>query len=223
MWTVFLLIACVAMTTSEVRGQLPGRSKYNVKTFPDPIDRYQACGRPFPSFVCDPTNILSEVAANLLDDDLKKIYNETTVPCYSSGPRASRRRGYIVMVAMVPEMDRLHTVNNPNYTINVRYHEAQFFSYYLGNQLKWGKHSSQCNEMVIIFYSQQDGVLYTSTQSTARRLLTDDVVRTVNMDAMPMYYPFTRNKGNLADAITYIARRYGDVLREEVNPAQQQK
>jgi len=35
--------------------------KYGVKNYPDPIDRYAACGRVAPSFICDPTNILPEL------------------------------------------------------------------------------------------------------------------------------------------------------------------
>jgi hypothetical protein len=43
--------------------------------------------------------------------------------------------------------------------MQTRYREAQYFSYYLGQASKWGKHSSKLNEMVIILYSADDGVV----------------------------------------------------------------
>ncbi|WAR08018.1 hypothetical protein MAR_017976 [Mya arenaria] len=90
----------------------------------------------------------------------------------------------------------------------VRYMEAQYFSYYLGNELKWGRHSSQCNEMVIIFYSNEDQVLYTSTQPQARKLLTDDIVRTAVLETISADYPYTE-PGQLASALMRLVRTYG--------------
>ncbi|XP_052809069.1 uncharacterized protein LOC128237525 [Mya arenaria] len=216
MWEVVLAVMLMSIGTPG-HAQSASQDMFNVKTMPDPVTRYQACGRSGPSFVCDPNNLLQESQANRLDELLKDIYNETTIPCYASGPRASRRRGYLVMVAIVNKMKRLHTVNITDYSQQVRYMEAQYFSYYLGNELKWGRHSSQCNEMVIIFYSNEDQVLYTSTQPQARKLLTDDIVRTAVLETISADYPYTE-PGQLASALMRLVRTYGTVLREEVAP-----
>ncbi|XP_053397030.1 uncharacterized protein LOC123551584 [Mercenaria mercenaria] len=194
-------------------------SMYTVGNFPDPIERYQACGRPRPSFICDPSGRLPESTADTIDNLVKSIYNETTVPCYSSGPRATRRKGYIVMVAVVPKMERYFTLDKKGYSMHTRYREAQYFSYYLGQSIKWGKHSSNCKEMVIILYSVEDGVLYTSTQAVARRRLTDEKVQDTVMEALTIYYPFNSNVRRAAETIEYLVRNYGESLREDVATA----
>lgn len=205
----FILLLCF---TVPILGQL---DMYTVKNYPDPIDRPQACGRISPSFICDPTNIIPEAAANVIDGEIKAIYNETTVPCYSSGPRESRRKGYMVFVALMPKMNRFFTVNTTGYGMATRYREAQHFAYYLGQEMLWGKHSAKCKEIVIILYSENDGVLYTSTQSTARRLLTDEKVQDTVLEALTMHYPFSANNRKVSDALIYIVRKYGLALRED--------
>lgn len=191
------------------------RSMYTVKNYPDPIDRYEACGRPSPSFVCDPSEFLPASAADAIDDLLKDVYNETTVPCYASGPRATRRKGYLIMVAVMPKMERYFTVNVTTYNMRTKYREAMYFSYYLGQENKWGKHSSNCNEMVIILYSVEDNVLYTSTQPIARRKLTDTIVQDTIMTALAIHYPFNTSNRKAA-VINYLVRKYGESLREDV-------
>ena len=49
---VLVIFACMVACISAQRSQ------YRVSNYPDPIRRYEACGRSRPSFICDPTNIL---------------------------------------------------------------------------------------------------------------------------------------------------------------------
>jgi hypothetical protein len=46
--------------------------------------------------------------ADVIDDVVKSIYNETTVLGY--GSMVSRRKGYMIMVAVLPKMQRYFTV-----------------------------------------------------------------------------------------------------------------
>lgn len=58
MQIVLLLVCLLAPTFAQ-------RSTYSVKNYPDPIDRYEACGRAGPSFVCDPTGVLPSRSGKL--------------------------------------------------------------------------------------------------------------------------------------------------------------
>ena len=51
-----------------------------------------------------------------------------------------------------------YSVTGP-YNMQLRFTEAQHFAYHLGRSYKWGTHSSQCDEMVIILYSVADSVV----------------------------------------------------------------
>ncbi|XP_060555412.1 uncharacterized protein LOC132716213 [Ruditapes philippinarum] len=208
---VLLIFACMLASICAQR------TMYRVSNFPDPIDRFGACGRPRPSFVCDPSGQLPANAADVIDDVVKSIYNETTVLGY--GSMVSRRKGYMIMVAVLPKMQRYFTVNTTGYSMQTRYREAQYFSYYLGQASKWGKHSSKLNEMVIILYSADDGVLYTSTQPVARKLLTDEKVRDTVMEALTYHYPFNASKRRTAETIEFMVRKYGDLLRADLPTA----
>lgn len=53
-----------------------------------------------------------------------------------------------------------------DYGMELRYMEAQYFAYHLGKDYKWGAHSSQCNEMVIILYSVGDQVVSVNVRTT---------------------------------------------------------
>ncbi|KAL4232468.1 hypothetical protein ACF0H5_007161 [Mactra antiquata] len=209
----YILLPLVCLFVGSIYGQQDG---WTVRNYPDPITMPGLCGRVNPSFICDPSRILEEAAADQIDEIAKNIYNETTVPCYASGPRASRRKGYMVMVAVMPKMQRYRTVNATVYNMRTRYREAQYFAYHLGQQKKWGAHSSSCNETVIILYSAEDGVLYTSTQSQARRLLTDGIVREKVIWALTLYNPINRNNRVLAHTLEYLVRQYGLALRADI-------
>jgi len=53
--------------------------------------------------------------------------------------------------------------------------------------------------------------LYTSTQSNARRQLTDDIVRDTVLETLTLYHPIENNRRKAADAIKYMVRKYGYV------------
>lgn len=177
---------------------------WSVYDFPDPILTPAACGRPSPSFVCDPNNILPTADVEVIDETAKDVYNRTTVLCYDA--QGSKRKGYLIMVAAMPKMNRTFTSRLAD-NRRTRYREAQFFSYMLG-MYNW-KHST-CNETTIILYSADDGVLYTSTQSTARAILTDQDIQDVATDLVIYHYPVNTNPTRAANAIKYLVRRYSD-------------
>lgn len=187
------------------------RRTWGVSNFPDPILQPNNCGRVAPSFVCDPDNMLPENKVNVIDDLLKGIYNSTAA-CYAT---ASNVKGYIVMMAVVPKMEKYFTANDSD-SMYTRYREAMFFSYFLGWEKKWGRHSNQCQEMVIILYSIEDGVLYTIAQPTAHRLLTDARMQQALLDTITRFAPLGKNPNRTGDALAYLVRKYSDHLQEEI-------
>jgi len=58
------------------------------------------------------------------------IYNESTVPCYQNVPRATRRKGYIVMVAVMPEMNRFHTIKYGIKYLSISHTELFVYLYF---------------------------------------------------------------------------------------------
>lgn len=209
-----LFLAVVALLSSVLGTCWGGveSGEWSVYSYPDsPLENPTACGRTEPSFVCDPNHLLPELDVAVIEETAEEVYEGTTIPCYDRQGR--KKGGFRIMVAAMPKMVRTFTSNDTD-SRQTRYREAQFFSYILGHY-KWNTTASHCSETTIILYSEQDGVLYTSTQGNAAKVLTNDRVQDVNYDLVIRHYPVNTSPERAANAIKYMVNRYSDYFLGE--------
>ncbi|KAK3580512.1 hypothetical protein CHS0354_001113 [Potamilus streckersoni] len=198
---LFVLFAYI-LSTSYGQGQSSQFNEWTYNNYPSPFKNPEACRRPEPSFICDPNEILlaRQDQVNIV---LKKIFNDTDVPCYDD--TGIKKSGYVVMIAL---MNKINRTFSSSYTDNTRaiHTEAAWFSYYVGET--W--HRDICDENVVILYSKEDGVLYTSTQSLARKKLSDDKVALVNL--RNGHYFRSKNRDKILRGLLKVAEAYKLVL-----------
>jgi len=207
MYDVIIFAALVVLTGQSLAQNADGT--WNIMQFPDPIRNPRACGREGPSFICDPSNSLPVEKANLIDGLLKSIYNETNSGCYST---SAERIGFLVMMAVVPKMEKYFT-QNMGESMNSRFKEAVYFSYHLSTPAKWGNHSNNCNEMAVFIYAVQERVVFTMTRPRIKSILTDDELRGITWDTITRFPNFSRNNIRAANAIEYMVREYKKLLK----------
>ncbi|KAH9525305.1 hypothetical protein Btru_001024 [Bulinus truncatus] len=121
-----------------------------------------------PAYICDPNRILGENIHNINWHLKDAVYNSTRCPCsnYYCEFDGRKDKGYHIGVALVRKM-KLQA--NADGSSNSPKDQAQLFAYRLENS-KWKM--GNCEEDIIIFYSQEDSVLAIYGGSTANVKLT---------------------------------------------------
>lgn len=171
-------------------------SRYN---YPNPMTEPTQCGRETvrKSYVCDPELILGprDQEASQLDVLIARIVDETSCPC-SAFSCERHREGYKIGIALTDKMrlDNFVDSDDDDYfdggdertrKIQRNLHAAQLYANEI--QRRWNNSTKlkfgYCDEDVVIFYSHEDNVLYTSTGRVARLKLTDSLVASIAHEA----------------------------------------
>ncbi|KAL3883767.1 hypothetical protein ACJMK2_029999 [Sinanodonta woodiana] len=199
---LFVLLVHI-VSTSYGQGQSEQFNQWTYNNYPNPFVNPEACRRPDSSFICDPNEILLPRQADQVNIVLKKIFNDTDVPCYDD--TGIKKSGYVVMIAL---MNKINRTFSSSYTDNTKaiHAEAAWFSYYLGET--W--HRDTCDENVVILYSKEDSVFYTSTQSLARKKLSDDTIALVSL--RNGHYFRSGNRDRILRGLLKVAEAYKRVL-----------
>ncbi|XP_052087287.1 uncharacterized protein LOC127724373 [Mytilus californianus] len=194
-----LLVVSVLSVCSGVEDQ------WKVQEFPNPIYQVEDCGRSADvekSWICDPNKVISEQDVNDISDKLVEIHTNSRCNCEMC---IRNKTGYVVMVAIMP---RMHRIINASDSMADIMQDARVYSYYLS--LYWGSFAT-CNELVLLLISRDDGVVYTLTQSDARKKLTDELVTKITLDNQKYFDGKDRVK--IGQGIKSMINKYGILLR----------
>lgn len=170
---VSLVVGLLTLVNSQ---ELPTRWK--VQEYPNPIYQVEVCGRSpdtLTSWICDPNNVIKEQDVEEISNMLDNIYENTRCNCEKC---IRDKNGYVVMVAIMPTMYRL--VNKSNDVADV-FMDARIYAYYLS--LYWGTFVD-CQQLVLILYSRDDGVTYTLTQKDSGSKLTDSLITEITLEKL---------------------------------------
>ncbi|KHJ97266.1 hypothetical protein OESDEN_02751 [Oesophagostomum dentatum] len=188
---------------------LPGLASsfydYTPETFPDSIEQPGLCGMQEPSFLCDPSALLSRgnLTANhlQLSEALLEVREQTKCTCspMDIGECDDAPRGFTISVALVKKM-----VLDPIQTTEMVRLAAKKFA----DTLRKRQDRGQCDDDVLIFVSADDQVTWTSLGAVTQRYLTDDVVAAVTAKAESYF-----KKGDYTNGIRYMARSYTTLLK----------
>eukprot|EP01090_Pellita_catalonica_P014681 TRINITY_DN3800_c0_g1_i1.p1 TRINITY_DN3800_c0_g1~~TRINITY_DN3800_c0_g1_i1.p1 ORF type:complete len:438 (-),score=41.03 TRINITY_DN3800_c0_g1_i1:16-1329(-) len=121
----------------------------------DPTVEFEKCGRPHPSWLCDPENLVNEKDALKIEEMLTFIGQNTSAPCND--------KGYQVGVAIVNHMRKY------NYGTSLR--EATRMAKDLHDE--WGVGYDDCQSGVMIFLAVGDRHMYISTGAETKRHISD--------------------------------------------------
>ncbi|KAL5010487.1 hypothetical protein ScPMuIL_012792 [Solemya velum] len=190
--------SCLMGARTETSG-LP--SKWNVRYYPNPRRSFQQCGRYSQSWICDPNELLLERDANEINDMLSRVNAETVCSCPTC---VSKREGFPIMVAVMPEMQK---ILNRSDSLDDLMVEARLFAYYLTERYKFG----ECEDaLTLILFVQESGIAYTITRPKAREKITDEHVSQVTLDAWD-YFQSSR-RGSVAFGLKQMIQDYKDIL-----------
>lgn len=178
---------------------------YDRPHYPNPQDDPGECGRNKPSYLCDPNQILNPGEADQLDREIERVMNETDCPCsYESCSSRKYRKGYKIAVALIKKMpddvDVPYSDGDDELTHNLD--KARLYAYTLLNRWSFGK----CGEDVIIFYSQDDNVLYTMTGEESEKKLKNEIVGTISMEGRGKF------GSNNFEGLLNLITKYREVL-----------
>lgn len=196
----FLIFALVSLVYGQTETQ------WKVQDFPDPIFQVEECGRSeevVKSLICDPNKVIPEKDVNDISNILDNIYNTTRCNCASC---IANKTGFLVMVAIMPRMYRLYNASNNHMDLIT---DARIYAYYLSTY--WAENFSKCDQMVLILFSRDDGVVYTLTQRDARLKLTDELVTSITFENQK--YFDTKDRNMMGKGLTTMVEQYRDVLK----------
>ncbi|XP_052810403.1 uncharacterized protein LOC128238482 isoform X2 [Mya arenaria] len=179
--------------------------EWTADEFFNPLEEPEKCGRheSSPSYVCDPNGIITVRQADFLDHILLNMQNETDCPCSTNNCESrAHSKGYIIAIALVKKLKRPDNV--PDNEMG-RMGLAQTFVYDLQRKhWVWGK----CDEVTIIFFSKDDGILMTTTGVTPARKLTGEVTNYIQKELVR----FFQKGGNVGQGLHYLTINYRHVL-----------
>lgn len=184
--------------------------EWTAKDYPNPQEDPAACGRyaDKPSFVCDPNGIISTKSADFLDHILLNLQNDTKCPCsaYSCETR-QHSKGYIMAIALVRKIFRPEGVKD---TVESRKTLVNQFALDL---LRKHWHTwDTCDELIIIVFSKDDGILTTMSGDTPLRVLTDTIAKDIQLELARF---FRDDGGNVGQGLHYLTMNYRRVLDGE--------
>ncbi|XP_066292960.1 uncharacterized protein [Branchiostoma lanceolatum] len=157
-------------------------TKWWVEQYPHPQTDFQRCGRPGPSWLCDPNSILSTSEADDIEDivlnvsssirgtpcppkEVKQDEEDTNTTSVNKSPQFP---GYQVAVALVSDLEKEYIEQDKHAII-------RFAWSLLGRAWKPGG----CDEGVVITYCAANKQVYTATGKAVRNKLTNKRVREV--------------------------------------------
>lgn len=170
------------------------------ETLPNPRVDVALCGREcMQSWVCDPAGILKPHDADLLDEKLDGIATNGICGCRSC---VDGKDGYKIGVALVRKMGIPSFVLPQN--VDKDNMAIEFSAYLRSVSWKFGS----CDNSIVIFYSQEDRKVMTSTGSRVNDVLTVNCTGDIFNEAKPML-----REDRVFEALDHMVTRYGQVLR----------
>jgi len=174
--------------------------------YPDPRKDSEECGRGSKkSYLCDPDQVLNPGEGDQLDREIERVMNETSCPCsYESCATRKYRKGYKIAIALIkkmpddPDVQYREGEDELTHTLN----KASLYAYTLLSRWKIGT----CGEEIIIFYSQEDNVLYTMTGDVAERRLRNSIIGEISMEGRGKF------GSNNFEGLLYLITKYREVL-----------
>ncbi|OWF55127.1 uncharacterized protein LOC110463859 [Mizuhopecten yessoensis] len=170
------------------------------ESFPNPRVNVTLCGREcMKSWVCDPSGILNPKDADFLDDQIDALATNGQCGCRNC---VVGKDGYKIGVALVRKMGMKSFVVSNNVDKD---NEAMEFSAYL-RSVSWK--FGTCDNSIVIFYSQEDRKMMTSTGARANHVLTVNCTGEIFNEVKPML-----KSGQVFEALHHMVTRYGQVLQ----------
>lgn len=190
---------------------IPRQVWHSKDHYPDPMKNPVTCNRPGPSYICDPDRIIVPYEADQLNTLLVNTLNETRCPC--SRYSCSRYpEGYKIGIALTKQIradsdfrsrsddDRDETSRKNEWLLN----QGMLFARTVMEKWDLGR----CSEDVLIFYSMNEGILYTTTGEVARMKLNHTVINAIMMNARGDFGP----GGNVFRGLLKIVKEYRSVF-----------
>ncbi|CAH1800325.1 unnamed protein product [Owenia fusiformis] len=199
--------AFLAVCMSTLAQDSPKKDKeaWHRSEFPRPQMRNETrlCGRrnKASSWVCDPANIISYEEANQLDVLIGQTRNGTKCPC-SEWECIRNKLGYTISVALVPAIE---TDKDADDDVHTRLNDGKLFASILEIR-RWNY--GRCEEDIVIFYSLNDNVLYTSVGGTAFKVLNHNLITEITMEASNYFGP----NRDIARGLRHIISGYRNVF-----------
>ena len=145
--------------------------EWYAQDFPDPTRDVKACGRRGKvSWICDPENILSYEAADMIEELLYSIVKNT-----ASGCSNDKEPGFQIGVVVLNRMSAI-----PGEPVE---ETAKTFAKHL--HYSWGVGHAGCDDGVMLLISILDRQLYVSTGKRAMELLSDDQIDIIIEEMKP--------------------------------------
>lgn len=185
------------------------RLSWTRSNYPNPQTQSYDCGRySKKSYLCDPNKLLSDDEANQLDLVLQGVQNNTRCPCSTYTCRSSRT-GYVIAVALMHHIEEEQDyvddgTNDVQDVIDHHMFKARLFAYTL-ESYTWN--FGNCDEDIIILYSQQDNALYTMTGEAARGKLRDAHIGEITMKVLHKFGPNKKVFEGLHEMINEYMKR----------------
>lgn len=195
----------------------------SVSDIANPLNDPEKCGQKGRSHICNPDGIIPIEQVAQLNHIISSIHNDTIC---TSCP-TSCRSGYVLGIAVIEAMKLDQSIHKLHATgedqakyMDAVLKEAKHYALKLLHDWKMG----HCNEDVLIFFSKNDSVLYTVTNSEAQKKLTDEVVGEIAMHSRIKF----SNQGNITEGFKEILNNYKLVFLNnyksksfwEIEPAQ---
>ena len=145
--------------------------EWYAQDFPDPTRDVKACGRRGKvSWICDPENILSYEAADMIEELLYSIVKNT-----ASGCSNDKEPGFQIGVVVLNRMSAI-----PGEPVE---ETAKTFAKHLHDS--WGVGHAGCDDGAMLLISILDRQLYVSTGKRAMELLSDDQIDIIIEEMKP--------------------------------------
>ena len=152
-----------------LQGEATG--EWYAQDFPNPTRDVKACGRRGKvSWICDPENILSYEAADMIEELLYSIVKNT-----ASGCSNDKEPGFQIGVVVLNRMSAI-----PGEPVE---ETAKTFAKHL--HYSWGVGHAGCDDGVMLLISILDRQLYVSTGKRAMKLLSDDQIDIIIEEMKP--------------------------------------
>lgn len=171
--------------------------------YPNPMTDPELCGRMKESYICDPNGLLDKKSADALDYILLNFPNDTMCPCSTySCEQGGTGRGYKLAVALLRRLKRPDGVED---TVEGRTGLAMNFAFnLLHKHWVWGT----CDELTIVVFSKDDGILMTFPGRAAGRLLTETQTKNIQNELKR----FFRYDHSIGQGLQYLSINYRRVL-----------
>jgi uncharacterized membrane protein YgcG len=189
LWLCLLLIAAVAASDKHQR--------WTPSTYPNPQRDVNLCGRNgVKSSICDPENILSVEAANMVDGLINEIA-EGKPPYRKAQCGDDGTKGFQIAVALMHKMDHAKHADKAA--------AAQAFAKALHDA--WGVGNPACQNGVLLLLAISNREVYISTGKGVKAIVPDDQLSAV----LDNIRPELKHK-RYADAVLKAVQQLGQLL-----------